>query len=427
MSGDDAIVVVRGKFRGVDPNYACMMHDAKEQRYGMVHFKDGKVSKREILPFSERSKVEDITMNGNFRGTVYVDDRDSKDLLPLKYGDSCRSVDFATFRRAKSDNEKSAIDQLNRYTKNFINSKSVSSDKTFRGAAQSNDVTKDYKTAFEKKEFEGFTQYRGGLRDAMGRTSDLSYIVPKDDAWTRRMERVYKGLDAVKSNLKVGALVTDLNGVFAQHLDAVDDVQLGNVLHQTGFEGIEDIPFRRVEEHDVVKIGCVIGDATTNEHAIVFDEVVPMDLSVAEKIDAFRGTVIPSDSNEFRHQMETYKAVMPNVIKTSFDYRGATKEIEAAMSDAFWTKRNSSCTFGDVVDQMTRNYRGTANRGSANRGSTNRGTANTAPIERRDSSMFRHAPVYDTPKPQARKDTFAPAPAPRPLTDDELRAKLMNM
>lgn len=287
----DSVVIVRGSFRGLDPTYACVSHNGSPSNFGILHFTDGLLTKREIIPRSEQKRVEAYTVKNTFRGAVYVDDRTSKDLLPLKTGPHCTRLDISTFRRSKSDEEIDALTKLYRSTRRLL-ADSNPNEKAFRGASRQG--SEDLKAAFVRTDRKGFVQFRGGLKDSQGRLSDLTRVEPKTKEWEARLDRVYKGLDAVMANATVGTPIKDLNDCLWKHLDPTKDVVYGDAVHHTGFESQEfSIPLTTIQQHDFLKAGVAVGDLSSGEVAVVFRGAFPVTKVVEEKtIKTFRGTKI---------------------------------------------------------------------------------------------------------------------------------------
>jgi hypothetical protein len=262
MPSDSSLIVVRGAYRGIDPTYACAAHDAAPGRYVLLDVRDNAVQSRKIVPATDRAYVE--SEMDRYRA-VYVDERDDAGLLPLAAPAHAQRADLQRMRRAKSYEELEALRGLSALTRRRLDGVDVGS-ATFRGAAQRENL----KSAFEVTKRRGFTQYRGGLQDALGRVTDLTRVEAKTPAWGDRLARVHAGLDAVERELHVGASVDTLNDVFRGHLDAnAGDVFYGDVVHHSGFEGYEgDLPLGVVEEHDNLVVGVAIGDG--HETALVY-------------------------------------------------------------------------------------------------------------------------------------------------------------
>lgn len=280
-----SLIVVRGSYRGTDPAYACMGHDTKKNHYLMLEMEDGNVAKRTIVPSSDRKIVENAMNNGVYRG-VHVDKRADPALLSLRVPSHAMELDFSKYRRAKSDSELFALQTLSEKTHQLLRKDVTNA--SFRGEAT---VTSN-KYAHKVDKYRGFTQYRAGIQDSMGRCSDLTHVEPRTNEWKARMTRTYRGLDAVEAAIKEGVSVRDLNNEFMKHMDSDFDKVYGNVVHHTGFEGHEDLPIDELQVYDFVTVGAAIGDCK-GETALVYrsgvgvypEEPIPQikeDVAVAE-------------------------------------------------------------------------------------------------------------------------------------------------
>lgn len=260
----NSVVIVRGSKRGLDPAYACMSHNGSSNNYVALHFGgDGALRRREIVPASNRSQLEEFTAKGNFRGTVYADNRKDNGLLPLKVGKHCLPVDFALFRRAKSDSEIADLDSLNRSTRRLLSQKNVDKN-SFRG-------TSDVKSAFTSRICKGFAEYRGGLKDSLGRMTDLTHVEAKTPEWESRLQRAYRGFDAVQRMLTPGRSISELNKTFMSFMDPTKDRVYGNVVGHTAYEGREEnVPLEELHEYDYLKVGLAVGDARGKEVALLY-------------------------------------------------------------------------------------------------------------------------------------------------------------
>lgn len=261
---NSSILVVRGSYRGTDPTYACASHNMSARNYAVIHVDgDGLVTGRTIVPFSERHALEK-DMRTTFRGsTVMVDMRESKDLLPLKAPESAQSLDFESVFRGKSSDELNALQDLSGSTRQVLEAMETG-ENTFRGAAE----VQQNQYASHTKHAKGFTEYRGGFKDSLGRCSDLTHVVPHNSEWEQRMERVHRGLDAVQENLYAGADVSDLNSIFMEHVDEDKDVIYGDVVHHTGFKSHEDYSLKTVKDGDFLTLGVMVEGG--GERAIMY-------------------------------------------------------------------------------------------------------------------------------------------------------------
>lgn len=262
---EPSLIVVRGAYRGTDPTYACTAHDTQKGRYALLEVQDGRVTKRTLVPASDRATVEEAMQQ--YRG-VTVDAREDAALV-RKLNAPAHAVQadeafFAGLRRAKSDEELRALTELHAATRARLDD-DYRSTSTFRGAAQK----EGNKSAFEVTKARGFTQYRGGMQDAKGRVSDLTRVEAKTPEWEARLARVERGFRAVENKLCVGALAKDLDDAFMAELDQDKDYVYGSVVHHTGFESHEtSVPLDRVERYDFLTVGAAVGDGS--ETALVY-------------------------------------------------------------------------------------------------------------------------------------------------------------
>ena len=274
-------IFIRGSVSNLDPTYACVAHDGNQGKYAMIELTNGRVSDRQVFDQWDVEKMETYMKDDTFRGTIEVDTRKDDDLLPLNVPEGAIPADLDTFRRSKSDAELSVLSELTSATYNLLNQNEEEIGYTFRGISK--DVG-NLQVAHTTKEGNGFVEHRAGFRDSLGRVSDLTRIIPKTNDWEERLQRAYRGCDAVTRRLKPGVSIGTLNDVFMRYMDPDEDVVYGNIVHHTGFEGYERLPLEKVQENDFLTIGTVIGDG--EETAILFRSSVPI---VAEK--NYRGSV----------------------------------------------------------------------------------------------------------------------------------------
>ena len=138
-------------------------------------------------------------------------------------------------------------------------------ERSFRGVASEDKLS----YSFEKVKNKGFTQYRGGFKDQLGRCSDVSFIVPATEEWKARLARVNDGLDAVEEVLYQGVSASDLDSVFLDHMDESRDKVYGHVVHHMGFKSHEDYGVDDLREFDFVNVGVVV-EGEKGERAIVY-------------------------------------------------------------------------------------------------------------------------------------------------------------
>lgn len=269
---DYSTVAVRGGRTFLDANYACIAHDGESNRYALITFRGGKVVSRDVYAASKRSEVEHILSreagNGN---AVYVDARRDTKLLPLQAPPLSKEADLSLYRRSKSDAELRALAALNEKTFDKLHMQKSETATVFRGAADNAHV----KTIFLKNVTPHFVQYRAGLRDTLGRVSDLTRVVPKTEEWTDRLARVYRGLHDVREAVHEGVSVDDLNALCRRQLHHTDKLVSDVVVH-TGFASDETFRGARVlQEYDHVRIGCSVSDNEGNV-ALVYTTAVPV-------------------------------------------------------------------------------------------------------------------------------------------------------
>lgn len=270
----DTLLAIRGARDSIDPNYACMAHDGTKNRYLLLGLRDGKVITRDIYDGARKEDVEHILSKAVFRGIdVRVDARTTPNLLRLKAPVGAGTMeDMSMFRRSKSNEEIQALGSLFERTFQRLHVNKDETAHTFRGSGSSSKL----KGVFLKNEARGFTQYRAGFRDARGRVSDLTRVIPKNEQWKERLQRVYRGLHAVREGIRAGVTVDDLNKTFRGHLDPMVDRVHENddVVRHIGFETTEVFGDRVLREDDFVKIGCSISDG--KEVALVYTFGVPV-------------------------------------------------------------------------------------------------------------------------------------------------------
>ena len=152
------LVVVRNSYRGSDPTYACMANNVSEiPSYLMLELDNGSVSKRSQVPLQQRKVVEDYM--SNFRGSVMVDRRADTGLVPIpRAPETATEAALHHFRRAKSDEEINALQDLASTTYNKLREGGSDMRDAFRGAEARN-----MKSGFVVTKAKGFTQYRLSL------------------------------------------------------------------------------------------------------------------------------------------------------------------------------------------------------------------------------------------------------------------------
>ena len=286
-------MVVRGHTQRLDPTYCGVSHDGERKRYVMVEVRDGSVVDRTILPHTERRKVETAMQDFHFRGgDVYMDVRTDRGLLPLTRPSFAQRLDSDELVRAKSDEELVALERLSRDTYKRLYDRNDTTERAFRGAAAS----PQHASVFRHRRAKGFDEYRGGYRDALGRCSDLTRVEARTPEWSARLDRTYRGLQAVQSMVRPGVAVEDLNRAFLSHMDADRDVVYGDVVHGTGWGSHESHALERLRDYDFVTIGAAVGDH--KETAVVYRStraVRPLPAPPPEpRASSFRNAETPS-------------------------------------------------------------------------------------------------------------------------------------
>lgn len=264
-----SLVVVRGAYRGTDPTYACVAHNTNPSNYCLLDIENGRVVQRAVVPAANRRTVEEaMAKSDTYRGGVYVDARADRGLLPLTTPAHAREADLASFRRAKSDEELEALESLHAAAVRLIDDSEKSGKGGFRGAAH----TEGHKHAYHVTRKAGFTQYRGGLQDELGRCSEATRVVPKTEAWEARLARAERGFRAVESAIRPGAKVRDLNQAFLEHMDPEKDAVYGSVVRHVGQTSHEEeIPLEGVEAYDFLGVGAAVGELDgAREVALVY-------------------------------------------------------------------------------------------------------------------------------------------------------------
>jgi hypothetical protein len=224
-----------------------------------------------------REDAEAILNDASTRMNTYVDSRDDPTLCPL--ADTFRGAvhpmrDFAPFKSYKSDGEAQALMSLHDITRQALDETPYRSagqwfGNSFAATFRSRTPAK-HAVGFSTKEATGFTQYRGGFRDESGLCSDLSRIVPKNDDWEARMNRVHRGLAYIASNARPGMQVSTLDKMFHCFLDVNKDTCYGSCVSHSGWDGIdENAPLKKLEQGNFVTLCANVGDARTSEVADV--------------------------------------------------------------------------------------------------------------------------------------------------------------
>lgn len=310
----DTMVVVRGSKSGLDPNYACLSHDEESGHYGLLRMKNGELKDREVYSHRERKDLETVVRDAAYRGVeVHADDRDEKNLLSFDAPKTAKALDFAVFRRAKSDDEgRELADLANAAFQNLHKGKNEQSTRSsFRGVSSN----EQWKSGLQVTKTKGFIQYRGGFKSPSGLVSDLTRVEPRNQEWKERLARAYRGLHAVSQKIKAGATLDDLNRTLTSHLNRDKDVVYGDTLHHTGYEGHERYRGSSLQPYDFVTVGCAIGDG--NDTALVYTSSMNVSAdAVADAVAEEEKTTTTFRGNEIEETKEKHDNVLiPSVFR----------------------------------------------------------------------------------------------------------------
>ena len=312
MVKDDKILyVVRGARDSLDPTYACASHNNQTGRYAMIEVdtNSGMVTGRKLANNVNTVEREAATYRG-----VYMDDRTDDSLVGMPSVTHAQRADLDMIRRAKSDLELQVLDELSDDTRRLLDRSD--DERTFRGAAHQ----MGHRAYFRKHDGNGFTEYRGGMKDAMGRCSDLTRIVPHTTAWRERMERVNNGLDQVAQAAVAGSSIEQLDAVFRGCLDPKKDAVASSCVHSTGYESIEKFKnFSSLAPYDFVTIGVAVSDG--QDTALVYrgtkqirpKQSAPERISSVPPVSSTIRTPEPTIPITFRGMKPPTKAVGPAV------------------------------------------------------------------------------------------------------------------
>lgn len=260
------IIVRSGTGDYYDSNYAGIMHHRGHDQLGVVDIdEDGNVVRRTTLPAADGDGIREH-LNAAYRGTkVYVDRRPHDSLVPLADNDMCETLDFTRYRRAKSDEEHAAMRDLEHRTSALFG-KQVDVD-TYRGTLADEE---QLRSAFQKRVCNGFIEYRGGLQNSRGITTDQTVIEPLNEKWQQRNERVDRAFRAVEGLVTEGRPVKEIDDVFMGCLDPQLDVQYGSCIRHACYDHHENIPLDTVKRYDMYRFGAGVGDRETNEVALYY-------------------------------------------------------------------------------------------------------------------------------------------------------------
>ena len=136
-----------------------------------------------------------------------------------------------------------------------------------------------------------FYEYRGGVKHSSGLTVELSRVEPISDVWEQRLERVHRGLTAVRGLVHAGVARQDLDQCFLAHMDRDQDQVYGSVVRHTGYDPHENITWDKLNEYDYVTLSATVADMDNNV-ATITDSAMPVyRSSVHEKLYGMRNTL----------------------------------------------------------------------------------------------------------------------------------------
>ena len=272
-----SLYVVRGAYNGLDPTFACASNTAERGKYVAIEVDSeaGGVTKRTLQ--SDKNAVEDMMQQ--YRA-VYVDSRTDPHLLSKPHCEHAEAADLDLFRRAKSDDELDQLTELSRSTRELLNNDGIDAN-TFRGTA----YKLGHRAYFSVYRGAGFTEYRGGMQDELGRVSDETKVVPTNEDWRDRMERVNNGLMHVERVAKVGMSTKELDDIFRGYLIPEKDFVKSPCIHSRGYQSIEDLSnFDHLQPYDFVMIGATVSDG--KDDALVYrstKQILPIEIKEATR------------------------------------------------------------------------------------------------------------------------------------------------
>lgn len=260
-----SLFVVRGAFRGVDSAFACSASQSapQEGQYCAVETDTHGVTNRTFFARNDIKALENLM--STYR-SVAVDMREDSRLLPKPTCAHAVELDHDMYRRAKSDEELAALEDLAKTTKTMLYRGDPDA-KSFRQEAK--DL--GHQSCFETTKGKSFTEYRGGLRTSAGLCSDLTRVVCHNHEAQATLNRTEAGLDAVRDAVEAGVSVEHLDQIFRSSLDPSKEEPVSSCVHFTGYESTEK--FRGAEtlkEYDFVTIGGAIKYKPSNEVILVF-------------------------------------------------------------------------------------------------------------------------------------------------------------
>ena len=265
--------------------FSCMAHSRDPGQYVALEFENGALKNRTLYRGAERKSLESLARSGDFT-TVYADRRTDSKLLPFSFSSDAVQADLNVFRRAKSDEEIHALTRMATLLR--ASHDHARSTEHFRGVAEKMEFEHG---ASEERRGDDLTLRRYGLKDAYGRSVELSSIVPHTEEWRGRVERIHRGCDAVVAMIAEGVSGDAVDAAFRGHLDPKLDVIYGGVLHHTGYEPWErSLDVDVLRRYDVYTVCPIVGD-----HAGTWAPLMHSVHAVGDGATTYRGDVGAED------------------------------------------------------------------------------------------------------------------------------------
>lgn len=235
MASGNALLICRGNAKLPDWGLACVGQTTKPNHYAAVVLSDGQVVDRTLYRGADRALVQQRA--NDFRGAVFVDQRDEPGLLPGI--DGAHELDFELLGRSKSDSEQQEMLKLQDVTHASLRlATEGSNERTFRSSVNTHDVDVAA-SGFKMRTRPGFYEYRGGNRGPSGLHVELSHIVPRNDTYRGFLDQCHAGFEEVIPYLQENVTVPTLNKLFCAGARIEESQLKGNVVEQTGWAPVE--------------------------------------------------------------------------------------------------------------------------------------------------------------------------------------------
>ena len=304
-----SLIILRGsQENNIDHVFRCASHTSRPDSYVSVKVDDttGQVLEKKLYRSSQVEDLEDYA-NSSFRGTVYVDSRESEDLLPIPNIDTYRAADLETIVRAKSEFETEKLTEVNALTQELL--REHKDETSFRARAEE----MGYRASFTVTEGDGFREYRGGLQTNNGLCSDVTVVEAKTQEWEDRLSRAYRGLDRVaelaqQENVSEEELQKTMESCMDQHLDRL----VSSVAAPIGYQSREtEYRFRGTRAWDVLNIRAAVEDPESGEVAIVYRSMVSVLPQPVPEPEPEPVEIVKEDSSAFRAAPRRDEYMMP--------------------------------------------------------------------------------------------------------------------